>query len=183
MKKTIIYGSIALFLLLYSCLPKDVYNTIDPITLMLFKQNDTLVFTSALRIDSFVIFPLIHQTSISDKQYHNENIEVHYKKININKSEDSTFNAWYQTMRTGSTIPSFYWRNVSGDFDSTDTVFHLGNRTINKIFVYNDISTRKHYPNDIKKVWYCNLYGIIEYERYTGELFILNSQCFDKYIK
>jgi len=186
MKKNLLYSSLAFLLFAYAC-QKDVYYNIDPNTKMQFKQGDTLLFISALRTDTFKISELADGYDTSDKLYHREFLSANYQKLNYRKSEDSLFkdDSWYATQRS-QTGTSIEWRNIYGGLGGEkeiDTILHIGNLTIDSVFVFNDSINKKHFPNDVKRVCYSHRYGILEYERYTGEIFLLDSKCFSKYIK
>jgi len=186
--KTILYTiCLALLLFLFACQPKDVYYNIDPATKMKFKQNDTLVYTSALRSDTFIISYINDTYTTSDKLYHYENLDVGYGKLNYNLSEDSIFkpNFWYQTNRDQNST-GILWRNIesSTNYAGTyDTILHIGNNVVNNVFVLHDETNSTHYLNDVRIIYYCNLYGILQYDKYDGEVFVLNGNCFSKYIK
>jgi hypothetical protein len=186
MKRLLLYNSLALLLFSYACQQKDVYYNIDSNTKILFKQGDTLLFNSSLRTDTFKFDQLIDDFTISDKLYHREYINVYYEKLYYSQNADSVFrngSYYIQRISTGTTLQ---WRNLfdnQGYYNKTDTVYIIGNRTIKNVKVLNDSSKTKHYINDIKKVCYCDLYGINEYDNYDGEKFILDSKSFNKYIK
>jgi len=183
MTKIVLYSCLTIGLLGFAC-QKDVYYNIDPNTKMLFKKGDTLLFISTLRTDTFNISNIENGYNTSDKLYHKEYQNIYYRKLNNNIIEDSIF-SFYSTFR-GNNGMGIEWRNISetnGTYNKTDTTMKIGNLIIDSVNVLNDSSKTKHYLNDIRRIYYCNLYGVIEYDRYTGEKFILDSKCFSKYIK
>jgi hypothetical protein len=182
-KKTLLYSSLALLFFVYACQQKDIYYNIDSSTKILFKQGDTLLFSSPLRTDTFKIEQLIDNYTISDKQYHREYINIYYEKLQYSQNIDSIFRDGSYYIQRTSTGTSLQWRNFLDDqgyYNKIDTVYIIDNTTIKDVKMLIDSSKTKHYVNDIKKVYYCNLYGIIEYDSYDGEKFILDSKCFNK---
>jgi hypothetical protein len=183
-----LYSSIALLIFASACQQKDVYYNIDSSTKILFKQGDTLLFNSALRTDTFKIDQLIDDFTISDKMYHREYISVYYQKLHYTQSIDSIFRDGSYNIQRTSTATNIAWRNLYGDpgnsyYSKTDTIIQIANRTITNVQYLASYSNVKHALNDVVKVFSCDLYGIIEYDRYDGEKFILDSKSFNKYIK
>jgi len=190
MTKLILVTSLVILAFFHSCQQKDTYSNIDPNTKMKFKLNDTLIFKSILRTDSFRISAMADGYFISDKTDYREYLKVGYQKININQSEDSIFKdkSWYCTQRGAGTDASIIWRNLYGwpnlsYYNKKDTSLQIDDLIIKNVQYLFAFPGLTKYSNDIIKVYYCHLYGIIQYERNNGEVFILESKYIRKYIK
>jgi len=190
MSKLYIISTVLLFTLFHSCdTQKETYDKIDPKNKIMFKVNDTLLFKSIIRTDSFIIKGIYDGFQIYDKTNHVENYSVGYLKLNNSKQEDSIYNnSNCYNYGHHNDYPTLEWRNIYdwpevAQYNKKDTTIRIGSYTIPNVIVLNAVNTISYFPFDVIKVYYCHSFGIIQYERFNKEIFILDSNCIKKYIK
>jgi len=177
MNKLLLIASVILFALFQSC-EKDHYYRINRKDWTKLSKGDTIIFNASSSKDTFVVSTDMTYFD-SDKIYHYEYLNTYYKKINITEKITSHY---YETSR------SYLWVRIQWDrFDNGhefDTTLTLYNNKIDNVRCVNNYETSGDtLPTDTKRVLNTNKYGVIQYELYNGQTFVMDSSILMKYMK
>jgi len=177
MTKLLLITSVVLFTLFHSCEKEDKYK-LDTKYKIVLKRNDTITFKSKNSTSKFYldnIFPInLLGYEISDAIY-----------VNMNKSYQDSLGAFRITRGND----FFYFKiGNNGIFidlfkNITDTTLIICNKKIFNVFTIVDTTHSKHLSYTVKKVLYCDKYGILQYEKYSGEIFKIDTNYLKKYLK
>jgi len=175
MNKLLLIASVILFALFQSC-EKDHYYRINRKDWTKLSKGDTIIFNASSSKDTFVVS--IGMTYYdSDKIYHYEYLNIFYSPTN-----KKALNSDYYTIRNYRAT-QIEWNKQSNGFLS-DTTLSLYNVVIKNVFCFsNDKLYGDTLPLDNKKVFYSNKYGVIQYELYNGQTFVMDSSILMKYMK
>ena len=170
---------------LSSCTQKDKYENVTPTIKFKFSKNDTLLFKSESKTDSFIINSCGCSYETIDKTAHFEECAIYYKRINSSILDDSIFHT-YQ-VQYGNDGAGIIWRNIYSSpeiasYTKVDTIIKIGTKSIFNVIILKAKIGLKYWPNDIVSVYYSNGYGIIQYERFNGLIYKLDSNCINKYL-
>jgi len=176
MIKLRLISTIMILVFFQSC-EKDHYYRISRKDWTKLNVRDTIIYNSGLSKDTFVINGIEDFYITSDKLYHTEYLKIYYKKINISTNENTFF-----TYRVNNAT-RIAWNRLDSGKD-LDTTLALYKNIIDKVwYVKNNYIYGDTLPKDTKKVYYSNIYGVIQYELYNGQKFIMDSTILNKYIK
>lgn len=143
--------------------------------------GDILYFRSQMSVDTFLISGITNSYHEKNSGNPIEFLIIYYKMLNVNPNTDTIYNYLYDIVRfpdgTGITWKRFY---EGFSTESKDTIMNFGNLQLNNVLVIPETYIDEFYSTDTKTVYYSNLYGVVQYELYNGEIFTLDNTCLQK---
>jgi len=169
-----------MILVFFQSCEKDQYDRISRSDWTKLNKGDTIIYNAELSKDTFVIIGLNDYYYTSDKRYHTEFLAIGYNKINSTIEEKKIYHNYITTR-------NYHWTQVEWNRfyngKESDTSLILYNSTINNVRCINNNSSNPSAFTDTKKVFYSNKYGVIQYELYNGQIYIMDSAILKKHIK
>ncbi len=163
-----------LIVLLNAC-DKEKYYNVDKNTWFLMSENDTIVFYSENLVDSFYISNIQEYYECVDKDNYFQHLDIYLDKIGL----DATHNTWNCNVLRNHKSIQVNWINFYGSANySYDNfiLYQIEDREFNKVFKMDNFS---QYVSDldVKALYYTDLYGVIAYELYNGEVYEIDLNC------
>lgn len=166
----------ALIWIFFSGCEKTTYEYIEVDSVFAFNQNDSIIYTGASEIDTFMVSYVIKSMLNTDKNNNIETLDINLKDLSFDcQGVDYNYCGGMTIRRQGNSFTSIEFRNIDYILNNTNTQiitysFLSGKNLDNviKIVFENPIQFNNR---DISTLYYTNKYGIIAYALINNILF------------